>query len=118
MDSGFERETAEILLQQLTYWAKPDALGAVVQLEKPLFDEASSPGEYCRPDFVLWLPNRKRVLVESMGMKTDEYLASKATSHPRMRALAGVVDLVEHHPGDDPFEFAKRLTGAVRKGMR
>jgi hypothetical protein len=119
VDSGMERETAEILLSQLTYWARADVLGASVQLEKPLFPEQLGDGRTCHPDFALHLPNGKRVLVETMGLDKDpEYLETKARTHAIMRALPNVAALAEHHPGDDANDLRKRLTAAVGKAMR
>lgn len=121
VDSALERETAELLLAQMTYWQREKAkggLGVKVQLEKPLFPEQLPDGTACHPDFILWLPDRQRILVETMGMTNDpEYLASKERTHPRMRQLPGVVALVEHHPGEDPAKFQRMLTAAVARSI-
>ncbi|WNL48331.1 hypothetical protein RKE25_22630 (plasmid) [Dyella sp. BiH032] len=119
VDSGLERETAEILLSQLTYWVKPDTFNVEVQLQKPLFPEVLPDGTSCHPDFVLWLPRGKRIIVETMGLDKDpDYLASKAITHPRMKSLPGVVGLVEHHPNDDPNQLRRLLTAAVAGALR
>ncbi|UJJ56769.1 DUF790 family protein [Rhodanobacter thiooxydans] len=121
VDSALERETAELLLAQMTYWEREKAkggFGVKVQLEKPLFPEQLPDGTVCHPDFVLWLPNRQRILVETMGMTNDpEYIASKARTHPRMRQLPGVVALVEHHPGDDAAKLQRMLTAIVARSI-
>lgn len=116
VDSGLERIAAEALLRQINYWASENGPQVSVQLEKPLFPEEVGDGLYCHPDFVLWLPDRRRILIEVMGMEKDpDYLASKAITHPRMRALPGVLDLVEFRPEDDPFAFGRRLTALILK---
>lgn len=116
VDSGLERIAAETLLRQINYWASDKGPGVHVQLEKPLFPEDAGEGLYCQPDFVLWLPAGRRIVVEVMGLEKDpDYLASKAVTHPRMRRLRGVVDLVEFRPDDDPFTFGRRLTSLVLK---
>lgn len=119
VDSALERETAELLLAQMTYWSREDGLNVKVQLEKPLFPETLPDGTACHPDFILWLPNRQRILVETMGMTNDpEYLASKARTHPRMRQLPGVVALVEHHPDDGDDKLKRVLTAIVARSAK
>ncbi|UJJ60431.1 hypothetical protein [Rhodanobacter denitrificans] len=119
VDSALERDTAELLLAQMAYWAREKGLGVKVQLEKPLFPELLEDGTVCHPDFILWLPDRKRILVETMGMTNDpDYLASKARTHPRMRQLPGVIALVEHHPGDDPAKLQRMLTAIVARSAK
>jgi hypothetical protein len=96
VDSDLERRTAALLLDQV-------AADRFHLLEKPLFDEATASGQWCRPDFVLHDHTGRRVLVETMGRPDErEYLAAKAITHARMRALPGVLELIEHHPDRDP----------------
>ncbi|MGH9185567.1 MAG: hypothetical protein ACRD0U_07115, partial [Acidimicrobiales bacterium] len=65
VNSAPERETAELLLRQVKYWARPASRLAIdVEVEKPVFDEATPSGG-CRPDFTLWLPDSRRVIVQT-----------------------------------------------------
>jgi hypothetical protein len=116
VDTPRERSTAELLLSQITYWARESALGMAVQLEKPLHDEVSPSAVACRPDFILWLPNGKRVLIEAVSDdKLVEYLKDKVKQHLSMRQLPNVVTLIEHAPGEDNAALARRLTAIVAR---
>jgi hypothetical protein len=114
VDSGLERQTAKLLMKAMRTQV---AIGAVPELTlvKPLSDDDTPTGP-CRPDFEVELPNGRAILVECMGRDKDpEYLASKALTHPRMRALPRAIDLLEYRPGeDDDVAFAKRLGALVR----
>lgn len=114
VDTPRERSTAELLLSQITYWARESALGMAVQLEKPLHDEMAPNGMACRPDFALWLPNGKRVLIEAVSDdKLIEYLKEKVRQHAAMRQLPNVVTLIEHAPGEDNKALMRKLTAIV-----
>ncbi|MGH9242749.1 MAG: hypothetical protein ACRD29_00170 [Acidimicrobiales bacterium] len=110
--SAAERDTAELLLRQITYWAKPASRLAVnVDLEKPVVDEQIPAGP-ARPDFALWLPNSQRLIVQTV---TAERTRSDCQQHRRqLHQLPGVAAVVEHHPDrDEPHRFARKLTALL-----
>jgi len=116
VDSPRERRTAEMLLAQITYWAREAALGIQAQIEKPLHDEIAPDGTACRPDYVIWLPNGRRVLLEAVSEdKSMEYLKLKVRQHPAMRTLPNVVTLLAASPQDDAKILARRLTAVVAR---
>lgn len=66
-------------------------------IEKPVFDRLTTQGS-CRPDFLLEARSRltgeiKQLVVEAMGFSDDDYLTSKATTHPRMRLLGPLLTI-------------------------
>lgn len=114
LDSPKERATAEMLLAQITYWAR--AMGITAQLEKPLHEEIAPDGTACKPDFLLWLPNGKRILIEAMSEdKSLDHLKNKLRQHAAMRQLPDVVTLIEHTSDDDPKALARKLTAIAAK---
>jgi len=115
VDSNLERLTARILLDQLSYWSKPNTLNALVTLIKPVFDLQSADGTWCRPDFILEFDNGRQIVVETMGRDDPVYLADKERMQAFMRGIPGTVDLVTYRPGiDDEAEFRRTLTTLVR----
>lgn len=117
IDNQVEREVAETLLAQINYWARADGHNVKVQLEKPLVDELAADGTPCRPDFILWLPDRRRILVEASKPLGPDHSPEKALTYANMRTLPGFVALLEYQPADDLFVFAKRLTAIVAKSI-
>lgn len=105
LDSGYERHTLAQLLQVME-WVKKK--GVAVTLRKPLFDSEVplDDGEvaYCRADFELEvsLPGQSmatgRILIESMGSESPEYLEQKSATHAIMRRRGA---LIEHEVRND-----------------
>ncbi|MGH9184384.1 MAG: hypothetical protein ACRD0U_00975, partial [Acidimicrobiales bacterium] len=113
VNSAPERETAELLLRQVKYWARPASRLAIdVEVEKPVFDEATPSGG-CRPNFTLWLPDARRVIVQVA--RTDQpRSAAEHPLHARVSRLPGVAAVVQHRAGRDNQErFARKLTGIM-----
>lgn len=110
VDSDLERTTLDQILhclKRITFNAP--ALGTTV-IRKPLLDLIISTGEPCRPDFEVVRPDGGRLLIECMGFDDSEYEASKTITHPRMRQLPNVVDLVSYAPDrDHPTVLMKAL---------
>lgn len=106
VDSEFER----LVLQELLALRRTlDRAGWTLALEKPLFDTLTPLGA-CRPDFLLEAHARdtgeiRRIVVEAMGSRDPEYLASKALTYPRMKQIAPVAlvssaDVEARHVGE------------------
>lgn len=99
VESGFEREVSHLLfwLQQSLLEAAPDL---AITVTKPLF-AIETPLGPCRPDFLVDAAVNGnhviRLLVEALGMDTEEYRAAKARTIPRMRHLGPVFEIT---PGD------------------
>ncbi|WP_454010814.1 hypothetical protein [Aquamicrobium terrae] len=89
VESGFERDVTDLLiwLQISLFEAAPRLR---ITIKKPLFAIATSRG-LCRPDFVLETSYGNRpstsLVIEAMGMDTEQYLAAKAKTLPRMREI-------------------------------
>ena len=119
VDSASERETAEILLSQITYWAKESSFNIPCHLEKPLREEIAPDGVHCKPDFVIWLPDSRRILIETMfDDKSAAHLETKYKQHASMRKLPGVITVIDHSRNDDRMAFAKKLTAIVAGANR
>ncbi len=106
VDSEFEREVFRGLLQ-----ARSSLNGQSIDIaiEKPVFDILTDRGS-CRPDFLLEARSRatgeiRQLVVEAMGSSTDEYLASKAITHPRMERIAPILTVA-------PADVAERLVAS------
>ncbi|MCW0395840.1 hypothetical protein NB696_003691 [Xanthomonas sacchari] len=69
------------------------------EIIKPLID-LKQDGQGVRPDFILDA-QAKRLIVETMGFKNEEYLEQKERMHELMRKLPGVVDLFPHDGSND-----------------
>ncbi|TIV59231.1 hypothetical protein [Mesorhizobium sp.] len=95
VESGFERDVSHLLfwLQGSLFEAAPQLR---IKISKPLF-AWETPSGLCRPDFVLETTygNREPVslIVEALGMETDEYLAEKEKTLPRMREIGPVFEI-------------------------
>ncbi len=92
VDSDFERAVLRIILRcQRDLHAR----GVEIALVKPLFDTLTPDGP-CRPDALLEARSKvtgevRSIVIEAMGFETDEYLAAKAITHPRMRHFGEIV---------------------------
>ena len=94
VDSEFERS---VLRELFKARRQLDKAGVDLAIEKPIFDRLTSQGS-CRPDFLLEARSRvtgeiKQLVVEAMGFSDEEYLASKTTTHPRMRLLGPLLTI-------------------------
>lgn len=94
VDSDFERQ---VLRRILECQRALHGRGVDLAIGKPLFDTITPSGP-CRPDFLLEARSRvtgelRTVVVEAMGFDSDEYAASKAVTHPRMRQLGNLVKI-------------------------
>ncbi|CAM5333508.1 hypothetical protein ATER59S_00005 [Aquamicrobium terrae] len=95
VESGFERNVTDLLiwLQISLYKAAPDLR---ITIKKPLF-AVSTPKGLCRPDFVLETAfgNHPPVylVIEAMGMDTEQYLAAKAKTLPRMQEIGPLYEI-------------------------
>ncbi|WP_242121341.1 hypothetical protein [Sphingomonas lacusdianchii] len=94
VESDFERAVLRRILesQRLLH-----SRGIDLAIDKPLFDTMTPEGP-CRPDFVLEARSRvtgeiRSIVVEAMGFDNDDYAASKAVTHPRMRRLGALVTI-------------------------
>ena len=97
VESDFERQVLRAILDcQLGLHRR----GVDLAIGKPLFDTLTPLGS-CRPDFLLEARSRvtgevRTVVVEAMGFETDDYAASKAVTHPRMKTLGDLVEISSH----------------------
>jgi hypothetical protein len=94
VDSEFEREVFRGLLQARSVL---DGMSIDITIEKPVFDILTDRGS-CRPDFLLEARSRatgeiRQLVVEAMGSTADDYLASKAVTHPRMARIAPILSV-------------------------
>jgi hypothetical protein len=94
VESDFERKALRQILecQRLLHGE-----GVDLAIGKPLFDTMTPTGP-CRPDFVLEARSKvtgeiRTVVVEAMGFKTEDYAASKAVTHPRMRHIGDLAEI-------------------------
>ncbi|NIK07419.1 hypothetical protein FHY11_000885 [Xanthomonas arboricola] len=96
VDSGLERQTLGLLEKMLF---KFNGMKKPFEIIKPLID-LKLDGQGVRPDFILEARG-KRLIVETMGFKDEEYLEQKERMHELMRKLPGVVDLFAHDGSND-----------------
>ena len=102
VDSEFERS---VLRELLKARRQLDKAGVDLAIEKPVFDRLTTHGA-CRPDFLLEARSRltgeiKQLVVEAMGFSDEDYLASKATTHPRMRLLGPLLTILPSDVHED-----------------
>lgn len=119
VESDLERKTLDTILSVLRWYCHRTE-GTPVQpvtVFKPLFDMMSDdPEKACRPDFIVSLPNGKKVVVESMGMEDDaNYLERKSRSHPKMLAIENVLSIMEFSPNSEPRLFCEQLQSLILK---
>ncbi|MEN0117803.1 MAG: hypothetical protein AAGD15_13810 [Agrobacterium cavarae] len=92
VESGFERDVSHLLfwVQRSLFDAAPELRISII---KPLF-AMETPIGLCRPDFVLETTYRdqplRRLLVEAVGMETEEYRNAKEKTIPRMKHLGPI----------------------------
>ena len=102
LDSSYERQTLKLLLDVMR-WVKKK--GVTVTLRKPLFDSevtlADGTTAHCRADFELEIPvpagslaKPSRILVETMGADSQEYLDQKSATHAIMRQRGAIIEHV------------------------
>ncbi|NJB91825.1 hypothetical protein GGR72_000151 [Xanthomonas arboricola] len=96
VDSGLERKTLDLLKRML--W-KFNNINKPFEIIKPLID-LKQDGQGVRPDFILEAKG-KRLIVETMGFKDEEYLNQKERMHELMRKLPRVVGLFAHDGSND-----------------
>lgn len=112
VDSEFERS---VLRELFKARRQLDRAGVDLAIEKPVFDRLTTQGA-CRPDFLLEARSRvtgeiKQLVVEAMGFSDEDYLASKATTHPRMRLLGPLLTI---QPSDVEGErVCDQIAGAL-----
>lgn len=108
LDSSYERHTLALLLEVMG-WVKRK--GVLVTLKKPLFDsEVILPDgatAHCRADFELGVSTRAgakpvpgRLLIETMGADSQEYLDQKTATHAIMRQRGAIIEHVVRHDGE------------------
>ncbi|MGH8159356.1 MAG: hypothetical protein ACREPQ_14645 [Rhodanobacter sp.] len=111
VDSDLERRTLAILLRQQSWLNLQKNLK--VTITKPLSDipVSHAAAKAVRPDFLVTLPGRGTVVVETMGYSTEEYLERKARLHPAMESIGKVV---AHGHGDtSDHDFRSALASAI-----
>lgn len=94
VESEFERLVLRDILEAQHQFARA---GIDIAIEKPLFDRLTPVGP-CRPDFVIEARSRttgeiRQIVIEAMGFSDDDYLASKAATHPLMALIAPVANV-------------------------
>jgi hypothetical protein len=92
VDSDLERKTLQLLTQTLS------GMEGDFSIAKPLFDDGMA-GKPVRPDFVVER-GIKKIVVETMGYQDAVYRQRKVGTHQVMKALPGVIDVVEHDAND------------------
>lgn len=94
VDSDLERDVFGTILRTQQ---ELHGRGIDLAIEKPVFDTLTPDGP-CRPDFLIEARSRetgeiRNIVVEAMGLRTEEYEASKAITHPRMAQLGQIVTI-------------------------
>lgn len=121
VESGFEREVSRLLfwLQRSLFEGVPDLR---IKITKPLF-ALETPLGPCRPDFVLEASYRDRrpatLIVEALGVETEEYREAKIKTISRMKHLAPIFGIIPEDLADANVQAtAKRLGGWVTDKIR
>lgn len=126
LDSDYERKTLAQLLK-ITAWVKKK--GVDVEITKPLFDSEvtldSGEPAWCRADFELEFlepgrdgtsARRHRLVIETMGSESEEYLAQKSGTHAIMRRRGVLVEHVvrnDDQQNERDGEFFRRVSGYI-----
>lgn len=124
LDSNYERRTLALLLEVMEYVKKK---GITVTLRKPLFDSevTLADGEmgHCRADFELEVrapggsaATPGRLLIETMGADSQEYLDQKAATHAIMRRRGALIEHEVRNDGQQDArddQFKRRAIGRV-----
>ncbi len=92
VESDFERRALRVLLDARRAFARE---GMDIAIQKPVFDTLTPLGP-CRPDFLLEARSRHtgevhQLVVEAMGLLSDEYRAAKIARNPKLELIAPVV---------------------------
>ncbi|CAH0354296.1 hypothetical protein [Sphingobium sp. CECT 9361] len=92
VESDFERRALRVLLDARRAFARE---GMDIAIQKPVFDTLTPLGP-CRPDFLLEARSRRtgevhQLVVEAMGLLSDEYRAAKIARNPKLELIAPVV---------------------------
>ncbi len=121
VESGFERQVSHLLfwMQNALFDAMPDLR---IQIVKPLF-ALETPIGLCRPDFIIEATYKNHLpatlIIEAMGMETDEYRIAKARTLPLIGQI-GPLFLI--NPADltekDAAKSARRLMHWVIEQLR
>lgn len=121
IESGFERQVSHLLfwLQDALFEALPDLRLRIV---KPLF-AIETPIGLCRPDFIIEATYRDQpsitLIIEAMGMETEDYQAAKAKTLPRMEHIGPVYQITPANlAGDQAAGSARRLMDWVIEQLR
>ncbi|TNM60318.1 hypothetical protein [Aliirhizobium smilacinae] len=121
IESGFERQVSHLLfwLQDALFEMLPDLR---IRIVKPLFALEARNG-LCRPDFVIEATYRDNpcttLIIEAMGMETEEYQAAKAKTLPRMEQIGPVFLLTPSDLAkDQAVTSARRLLAWVIEHIR
>ncbi|MCP1175660.1 hypothetical protein [Ralstonia chuxiongensis] len=108
LDSSYERHTLALLLKVMEGIKRR---GVTVTLKKPLFDSevtlADGTTAHCRADFELEVPAPAgssdapgRLLIETMGADSQEYLDQKQGTHRIMRQRGAIIEHVVRHDSE------------------
>lgn len=129
VDSDYERQTLDILLQFQGQMAR--RYRAAVIIEKPMeslgpaADGDGTPLPPLIPDFIVTARyadgSERRVLVETMGYADEGYRQRKLRLHPEMQRAAGAAAVLEHDfqlPGPWPQDWRdNRLRRALWRAL-
>lgn len=105
LDSSYERITLKLIQEVLSWLQKK---GIPILLTKPLFDSEVTQNldetASCRADFELEVNSGganapKRILIETMGSDSLEYLSQKASTHALMRLRGALIKHEFHTDG-------------------
>lgn len=105
VDSQLERDTFSLLRDVAI---KNKWSGSII---KPIYDEKIGT-DTCRPDFIIEMkgsPNK--LIIETMGYDSDDYLERKERTHKIMECLGTVVS---HRPGDNDEELVEKVESFMR----
>lgn len=121
VESGFERQVSHLLfwLQDSLFEALPDLS---IRIVKPLF-AIETPIGLCRPDFIIEATYKEHpsmvLVVEAMGMETEDYQAAKARTLPRMEQIGPVFLIIPADlAGDHAAKTARHLMDWVIEQLR
>jgi hypothetical protein len=113
IDSNLERDTLTELME-LQVWFR-DTKNISFTIEKPLSEIKPINGQPVSPDFLLRVKD-KLVVVETMGYDRQDYLDSKANTHPIMEKLGELVRY--EHGGNTGTSFKSKVNGAIFRAAK
>jgi len=106
IDSQLERDTFS-LLRDVAIRNKWN--GSII---KPVFDENDGI-DRCRPDFIIEREGGvRKLIIETMGYDSDDYLERKERTHEIMARLGTVIS---HRPGDNDDELVQKVESFMRE---